>query len=55
MNSKPIISWQIRIGDYIINYYDEDSLWLEHRSGEGMQVWHNDFNELIDKFYKENF
>lgn len=45
----------LTIGEYTLTSFDEDSLWLEHESGEGMQVWNNDFEALIDNHFKENF
>lgn len=47
----------LEIGQYIIRKYMGlgGGYWVEHESGEGMQVPAHSLEELIDKFYKENF
>ncbi len=47
--------FSLTIGDYTLTRLDDDSVWLEHESGEGMQVWNNDFADLIEKHFKEYF
>ena len=42
-------------GKYLLETYDEDSLWLENEAGEGMQVWNNDFAELLDEYFIKKF
>lgn len=33
----------------------DGSLWIERTDGEGMQVTKEDFDRLIEKFYRDNF
>lgn len=43
---------EIQIGDYFISKYESrDSLWIEHKSGEGMEITAENF----DRIYKEIF
>lgn len=43
---------EIQIGDYWISKYErKDAIWIEHKSGEGMQITADHF----DRIYKENF
>ena len=43
------------IGDYSISLMDNGDYWLEHVSGEGMQVNKEMFDQLIAQFYADNF
>ena len=45
----------IRIGPYAISDFKHGGFWLEHESGEGMQVHETNMVELIDEFYKRTF
>ena len=44
------------VGDYKLSLFNEEGdVWIEHASGEGIQVFRRDFEELIDFYYKNNF
>ena len=43
------------VGEYTITRFNNDSYWIEHEFGEGMQVFEHNLIHLIDKFYKEEF
>lgn len=45
--------WEI--GKYTISQMSDESYWIEHESGEGMQVKAVVMEKLIDDFYKEAF
>lgn len=45
----------IVIGPYKISNFPSGSFWIEHESGEGMEVSSISLIALIDTFYKENF
>lgn len=45
----------IRIGEFTISDYIPGSFWIEHESGEGMQVSRILLEEAIRKFYADNF
>ena len=49
------ISFNIQFGDYIVSLFDDNSIWLENKNGEGMQVWSNEITNLLDKYFIENF
>ena len=44
----------IQVGEYWISRRGED-YWIEHESGEGMQVFRVNFEKLISDFYKQEF
>lgn len=59
---RPEVSTQIefhplavKIGEYEISPFDDNSVWIRHESGEGMQVDNSTLAEVIDKFYRETF
>lgn len=45
----------LRIGNYWLSRFGREDFWIEHESGEGMQVTRKVMEELIHAFYKENF
>ncbi len=49
----------IELGDYLLLYYrdhkGDECYWIEHKSGEGMEVSRESLIDCIDKFYQENF
>ena len=49
----------IEIGPYkispMLSYDGKEAFFIEHESGEGMEVSAKSLIELIDKFYKDNF
>lgn len=45
---------KIKIGEYYISYFVNGTYWIEHESGEGMQVSEK-FEKMLDAWYKENF
>lgn len=45
----------IEIGTYEISKRSDGTFWIEHESGEGMQVSERALFELIHQFYKKNF
>lgn len=45
----------IEIGPYKIEPMPGSGFWIQHESGEGMEVSSISLIALIDKFYKENF
>lgn len=46
---------RLDIGNYLITKLPDGSYWIEHRSGEGMQTSAAKLNDLIDRFYNQNF
>ena len=48
----PVVEYQI--GEFYIGRFGKD-FWIEHESGEGMQVSKDRMEKLIADFYKENF
>jgi len=44
-----------KVGEYEITEYSQDSLWIQHESGEGMEVGKREFEKLIDEYYQETF
>lgn len=40
---------------YIIDYKDENSVWISDGSGEGAEFNSQKFYDAIDRFYKDNF
>lgn len=48
---RPII---VRAGDKP-PYYDENHIWIEHKSGEGMSIKTEILGAAIHKFYEEHF
>lgn len=46
---------RITVGEYTIMPFHGDSFFIEHESGEGMQVSLSALEKLVDDFYKENF
>lgn len=50
----PIEPW-LQIGDYYIARWSNGDFWVEHESGEGMQVKRRQMEKLISDFYRENF
>jgi len=55
----PISSGEgVKIGQYTISVCNHGGLWIEHESGEGMQLTGDrleELSELIDEFYKRTF
>lgn len=47
----------ITIGQYTISVWTglDGGFWIEHESGEGMQVKEKVLADLLHKFYVENF
>ena len=45
----------LQVGEYIISRYHDEDYWIEYRTGEGMQVFRKNFEDLIDRFFKEYF
>jgi hypothetical protein len=45
----------IKIGDYLITYFDEKSVWIEYPSGEGMQVSNEKMIEVMNCLFDELF
>ncbi len=43
----------IAIGPFFLKRYDDDSLWLGHESGEGMQVRNHRVLEVFNELWKE--
>lgn len=49
------MQFKIYIGKYCIRSFQNDSVFLEQDDGEGMEVKIPVLEQLLDKFYKENF
>ena len=45
----------ITIGQYEIRELDDGSIFIEHSSGEGMQVKRDSFEAMITQFYADYF
>lgn len=47
------------VGDYRLSYRHDSVLgfhwWLQHEDGEGMSISLAKFNEMIDRYFQENF
>ena len=43
------------VGKFTISVLNDDSYWIAHDSGEGMQTSEAALAECIAKFYEENF
>ena len=43
----------IIIGPFQLKRYDEDSMWLEYETGEGMQVRNHRVLEVFNELWKE--
>lgn len=54
-NLDEIFKDRITIGPYTITPYHHGGFWIEHESGEGMQVSTFAMIELISRFYSSNF
>lgn len=54
-NAQPTPNVEIEVGKYTLRPFHVGSIWLEHESGEGMQVPINDFETVLDKYYRKNF
>ena len=52
-----IVSFRLDIGKYslCLRNGEPESLWLTNKEGEGMQVWNQQFFDLLDRHFKENF
>lgn len=46
---------QISVGEYTITHDSDGDYWIEHKSGEGMQVFKVNFEKLISDYYKSEF
>lgn len=46
---------QITIKDFRISRHQGGGFWIEHESGEGMQVKEDVLYEVIKKFYSDTF
>lgn len=46
---------RVKIGEFTMYRFDEESLWIEKDDGEGGQFKESALAEVINKFYKENF
>jgi hypothetical protein len=47
---------ELYVGPYRITPFGKDGdFWIEHESGEGMQVFKINFERLIDELYKTEF
>jgi len=51
----PLKEEVLTVGEYTITRYNDNDYWIEHETGEGMQVFAHNFEKLIDEFYKEEF
>ncbi len=45
----------LHVGEYLITRLDSGDYWIEHESGEGMQVFRLNFEKLIADYYKSEF
>lgn len=54
---EPTENEQITIGEFTIKpfHVNDGTFWIEHSSGEGMQVSGESLIKLINQFYTENF
>lgn len=43
----------VTIGPFCLQRYDQDSFWLGHESGEGMQVKNHRMLEVFNELWKE--
>ncbi len=46
---------RIVVGKYTITHNQDGDYWIAHESGEGMQVFKLNFENLIDEYYKSEF
>lgn len=47
--------FSIRVGQYEIRELNDGSFWIEHNSGEGMQIKKDTLEALITQWYTDNF
>lgn len=45
----------VDIGKFNIRPWRDNSLWIENEDGEGMQVWHDQLEAVIQKFWDQHF
>lgn len=45
----------IVLGEFIIKYFDDNTIWIQHKDGEGMGVPKQDFEKMIEKYFYDNF
>lgn len=45
----------IEFGEYQLTRYDDESWWMEHKDGEGMQIPDSNLEKLLQDYFKENF
>ena len=56
MKTADVYAQQLHVGPYLITPFGDDGdFWIEHESGEGMQVFKVNFERMIDEFYKTEF
>jgi hypothetical protein len=46
---------EIKIGKFYLSEYHDGKIWLEHESGEGMEVPAEQVLNLIDEYWVANF
>ena len=46
---------RISVGEYTITHDKNGDYWIGHKSGEGMQVFKLNFENMIDEYYKSEF
>jgi len=49
------IKAEIKVGNFYLTECHDDTIWLEHESGEGMQIDPEQLLKLIDEFWIKNF
>lgn len=46
---------EIKVGKFILSEYYNGEIWIEHESGEGMEISPDELLNLIDKYWVANF
>lgn len=54
-NGPDEIDEGLTVGDYFIRHSFDGDYWIEHKSGEGMQVFKDNFEKLIADYYRSEF
>jgi len=49
------VDFSFSIGRYTITPCHEKWMWLTNESGEGMQIWNEELERMLGKYFADNF
>jgi hypothetical protein len=55
VNKRPAAGFHFTIGKYRLSPTDEGWMWLTNESGEGMQIWCEELERMLEQHFKDNF